>query len=177
MRSPLGSLAAAVSLVILSSCGDIQLTDTATYSCPQILIPLDTERVTRFAPGTGRDITDVVLEAEVKFLSGECSLEEDQIVMAFPIAVRGQRGPAENDGVESMDVFLAVSTPNREVLARRQLPMTLTFEGNRTTMVSSDTVTVTIPRDDQQTVDDFIVFLGMALSEEELAFNRQESRR
>ena len=177
MGTRFGWIAGLAGVATLAACGDLELTDTATFRCPEILIPLNTERVTRFAPGTGRDITDVVLQAEVKFLSGECTLEEDVISMTFPVAVRGERGPAEQDGVEVMDVFLAVSTPDREILTRRELPMTLPFEGNRTTIVSSDVVTVNIPRDDQQTVDDFVVFLGLALSREELAYNRQEQRR
>ena len=169
--------AAAVGMMALAGCEGIDLTQETAFRCPEILIPLNTERVTRFAPGTGRDITDVVLQAEVKFLSGECSLEEDNITMTFPIAVRGERGPAERDGVEVMDVFLAVATPDRKILTRREIPMTLPFEGNRTTIVSSDIVTVNIPRDEQQTVDDFLVFMGLALSRDELAYNREEQRR
>lgn len=172
-----GRLIAALGFGVLAGCSSLDLTQPAPLACPEILIPLHTERVTRFAPGGGRDITDILVRAEVKFLSGECSLSSDSITMTFPIAVRGERGPAENDGVEVMDVFLAVATQDREILTRREIPMTLPFQGNRTVIVSSDNVTVDIPRDDQQTVDDFVLFVGLALSAEELAYNRQEQRR
>lgn len=146
-------------------------------TCPNIRIPQDTERVTRFAPGDGRDITDVVLQAEVKFLSGECPIDEEEIEMTFPIAVRGLRGPADTDGVEDINVFIAVTTRDREVLQRRELPLTLRFEGNRNSIVSSDTVTVTIPKTPEQGSKNFLVFIGLVLSSEELAYNREESRR
>ncbi len=145
--------------------------------CPAIRIPLDTERVTRFADGPGRDITDVVMQAEIKFLSGECSVDEDEIEMTFPVAIRGVRGPADRDGIEKVDVFLAVTTRNRDVLQRRELPMTLQFVGNRTSIVSSDFVTIQIPKREDQSSKEFLVFLGLKLSKEELEYNRSESGR
>jgi len=40
-------------------------TPPETYiACPNILIPLGTDRETRFAPGEGRDITDIIVQAE-----------------------------------------------------------------------------------------------------------------
>lgn len=145
--------------------------------CPNIRIPLDTERVTRFADGPGRDITDVVMQAEIKFLSGECSVDEDEIEMTFPIAVRGVRGPADRDGVEQIKVFLAVTNRERDVLQRRELPMTLQFVGNRTSIVSGDRVTVVIPKEIDQSPKEFLVFLGLKLSKDELDYNRSESGR
>ncbi|MDW3206813.1 MAG: hypothetical protein R8L07_14850 [Alphaproteobacteria bacterium] len=146
-------------------------------ACPTIRIPLDTERVTRFADGPGRDITDVVMQAEIKFLSGECTVDEDEIEMTFPIAIRGVRGPADRDGVEQIEVFLAVTNRDRDVLQRRELPMTLKFVGNRTSIVSSDFVTIQIPKELDQTSKEFLVFLGLKLSKEELEYNRSESGR
>lgn len=145
--------------------------------CPQILIPLDTERLTRFAEGNGRDITDIVVQAEVKFLSGECEVDEDEIVMEFPIAVRGSRGPAERDGQEQVDVFMHVFTADRQTrLSSRDIPMSLEFTGNRTSMVAADRLTVRIPKQPDQDSRDFLVFLGLKLSREELNYNREESR-
>lgn len=145
--------------------------------CPAIRIPFDTERVTRFREGPGRDITDVVLQAEVKFLSGECTVGEEEIEMVFPIAVGGQRGPAETDGIEEVRVFLAVSTRDRQILTRRELPMTLNFSGNRTSIISSDFVTIQIPKRADQKPGEFVLFMGLALSEEEFAYNQEESGR
>jgi hypothetical protein len=145
--------------------------------CPRLLIPLDTERLTRFADGDGRDITDVVLQAEVKFLSGECDVDEDEITMEFPIAVRGSRGPAERDGQETVDVFMHVYTADRQTrLSSRDIPLSLEFAGNRTSIVAADRLTVRIPKQPDQDADDFVVFLGLKLSREELNYNREESR-
>jgi hypothetical protein len=146
-------------------------------SCPSILRAIDTERVTRFADGPGRDITDVVLLAEVRHLTGECQVDDDEIRMTFPIAIKGERGPADRDAREDVGVFLHVFTKEREPLSRRELPFTIQFPGNRTSIVTSDTVTVEIPKTPEQTSDDFVIYLGLMLSREELAFNREERRR
>lgn len=146
-------------------------------NCPTILRAIDTERVTRFADGPGRDITDIVLLAEVRHLSGECQVRDDEIRMTFPIAVRGERGPGDKDGVEQIGVFMHVFTRDRTPLARRELPFTLQFPGNRTAIVKSDVVTVEIPKTPTQSANDFVIYIGMMLSQEELAFNREESRR
>lgn len=160
-------------LTVLAACAE----PTKVIPCPPILIPLDTERVTRFAPGSGRDITDVVMRGEIRFLSGECTVKDEEVEMTFPIAVRGLRGPAQKTGVEPIRLFLAVSTPDRQILNRREMDMTLNFEGNRTTTVSADTVTVVIPKKEEQSARSFILFIGLVLSEEELQYNREESRR
>jgi len=164
---PIGLCAA-----VLAACAQPDI----AVRCPTIRLPLGTEQVTRFADGPGRDITDVVLQAEVKFLSGSCDIFEDNIEMTFPVAVRGVRGPADQDGMERVRVFMAISTIQREVLARREIPLTLQFAGNRTSIVSADTVTVDIPKTVDQDGEDFIVFLGFVLSEEELEYNRVEGR-
>ncbi|MEQ8440476.1 MAG: hypothetical protein RIM33_00970 [Alphaproteobacteria bacterium] len=162
----------AIGASVLAACSNPEI----AVRCPAIRLPLGTEQVTRFAPGAGRDITDVVLQAEVKFLSGECSVGEESIDMTFPVAVRGVRGPADTDGVEQVQVFMAVSTRQREVLARREIPLTLRFVGNRTSIVTADSVSVEIPKTADQDGEDFIVFLGFVLSEEELEYNRTEGR-
>ena len=160
-------------LLLLSACSG---TPDKLVTCPEILIPQNTERVTRFAPGEGRDITDIVLQGEVKFLSGECEIGEEEITLDLPIAVGGTSGPADTDRTESISVFIAVSTYDRQILTRRELPMTLNFTGNRTSVVTMDTVSLDIPKKPDQTAQDFVIFLGLVLSEEELAYNREESR-
>jgi len=97
--------------------------------------------------------------------------------MTFPVAIGGLRGGADRDGTETINLFLAVATQNRDILTRRELPMTLIFDGNRTSSVSSDTVTITIPKRPDQLAKEFVLFLGIVLTEDELEYNRQESRR
>ncbi|MCR9222319.1 MAG: hypothetical protein NXI21_19015 [Alphaproteobacteria bacterium] len=142
--------------------------------CPDIRIPQDTERLTRFRPGEGRDITDVRLEAEVAFLSGECEVEDDAIEMRFPVAVAGQRGPANEDGVSDVTLFVAVARPDRTILSRRELPLRLTFPGNKVRVIAREPLSIEIPKQETEGARDFLVFLGFALSREELAYNRAE---
>ena len=166
------NLVAVILSGFLAACANQQ---AATVECPEVRIPLNTERVTRFAPGEGRDITDVEVRAEIGFLSGECTVHDERVEMVFPIAVRGTKGPADTDNVEALSAFLAVSDRDRNVLSRRQLPFTLQFAGNETKVVNTDVITVTIPKTEEQSAKEFVVFLGFNLSREEYAFNREES--
>lgn len=172
VRRRLGrALGLALALTAAAACSS---DNPVRSGCPAIRIPADTERLTRFAEGGARDITDMRLQAGVTFLSGECEIEEEVITMTFPIAVRAERGPANDDGVSEVELFMAVTKPDRTILTRRALPITLRFPGNRTDVVASETISIEIPKKPEQTVDDFLVFLGFKLERAELEFNRSD---
>jgi len=169
LRLIIGSVLAAG---VLTACAN---RNVVHVDCPEIRIPINTDRITRFAPGDGRDITDVALRAEIGFLSGECIVYDEEIQMVFPVAIRGERGPAEDDYVEALSAFLAVANQDRQILSRRQLPFTIRFAGNETEVVNTDIITITIPKVEEQPSREFLVFLGLNLSREEYGFNREES--
>lgn len=144
--------------------------------CPDIRIPADTERLTRFRDGGGRDITDVRVQAEVTYLSGSCTVEDEAIELSFPIAVAAQRGPANDEGLADVRLFVAVTDRNREVLSRRELPLRLTFPGNKVRIIARENLSIDIPKTEEQGARDFLVFLGFALNAQELEYNRTEGR-
>jgi hypothetical protein len=144
--------------------------------CPEIRIPQNTDRMTRFVPGDGRDITDVRLKAEIRYLSGTCEVKEETISMSFPLVVGAQRGPANTDGVSDVAVFVAVAKPDRTILNRRELPFKLTFPGNKVRVIAREPLTVDIPKTAGQGARDFLIFMGFALTRDELDYNRSEER-
>ncbi|MEQ8602518.1 MAG: hypothetical protein RIB45_04305 [Marivibrio sp.] len=144
--------------------------------CPEIRIPADTERLTRFRDGAGRDITDVRLQAEVTYLSGSCSVEDEEITLNFPILVAGQRGPANEEGASDVRLFVAVTNRDREVLSRRELPLRLTFPGNKVRVNAREEISIEIPKTEDQRPRNFLIFLGFALAPAELDYNRTEGR-
>lgn len=170
-RSSLAALGGAMLLIAgCSAGGDV------TVKCPDIRIPADTERLTRFRDGGGRDITDVRLQAEVAYLSGTCTVDDEEIELSFPLAVAAQRGPANEAGAADVRLFVAVTTREREVLSRRELPLRLTFPGNKVRVNARERISIEIPKTEEQTARDFLVFLGFALEPNELEYNRTEGR-
>mgnify|MGYP003700412869 CR=1 FL=1 len=159
--------------LVLAGCS--ASTDLAV-KCPEIRIPQNTERLTRFREGDGRDITDVRLQAEVTYLSGACTVDDEAIEVTFPIAVAAQRGPANSEGLSNVMLFVAVATPEREILSRRELPLRLTFPGNKVRIIAREPITVEIPKTEEQTSKDFKIFLGFVLTRGELDYNRTEDR-
>jgi len=171
LRSSLTLLCGAVFLVAgCTGQGEVAI------DCPEIRIPADTERLTRFRDGGGRDITDVRLQAEVTYLSGTCAVDEEEIEMSFPVAVAGQRGPANEEGVSDVRLFVAVTTRDRQVLSRRELPLRLTFPGNKVRVNARDLLSIEIPKTEAQEARDFLIFLGFVLAPNELEYNRVEGR-
>lgn len=168
-----GIVAVAVVCMGLAACGDRGV----HIACPDVRILQNTERLTEYRDGPGRDITDIVLEAEVQYLSGECKVGKEQVVMDFPIAVGARRGPANSKGVSDVTLFLAVATRDREILSRRELPFRLIFPGNRLNIVNAERVEIKIPRKEGQPVTDFQIFIGFELTKGQLEFNRTQRRR
>lgn len=165
-------LLAMLAMAGLAACTGQQTNSGVT--CPEIRIPIDTERLTRFRVGPGRDITDIRLQAEVLFEAGTCTVEEELITMRFPVLVKGARGPANRDGLSDIGLFLAVTTQDRTILNRRAWTVPLVFEGSRNSSQVSETVIIDIPKTADQGGWDFIVFLGFELSPAEFDHNRAD---
>ncbi len=168
-----GGFIALVFTLALVGCGD----RGAHIVCPEIRIPQNTDRLIQYREGPGRDITDILLEAEVKFLSGECKVQDDEVVLTFPVAVGAKRGPANTRGTGNVSLFLAVTDQERNVLSRRNMPIQLSFPGNRVNIINAETVEFEIPKAEEQPVTDFLVFIGFELTREQLQFNREQPRR
>lgn len=166
-----GVLAAAC-LLLLAACGDRGV----HIRCPEVRIPQTTERLIEYREGPGRDITDVVMEVELKFLSGECKVNDERILMDFPVAVGARRGPANKSGRSEVTVILAVTDRDKNILQRREVPFVLVFPGNRVTIVNAERMEFRIPKTEEQSAEDFLVFLALKVTKEQRELNKSRSR-
>jgi hypothetical protein len=62
--------------------------------CPAVAKVEDASKLTRFA-GEGRDLTDVLFEAELTDIAASCSYGSDTIDMASRVRFVVSRGPAD----------------------------------------------------------------------------------
>lgn len=148
--------------------------------CPQILVPRETASATQFAEGPGRDLTDVVFEARVDRFSGFCETDIDyddktgEVEVELYLFFDAVRGPANTSRQGKLSYYVAIADKEENILQRRVFDSDVVFEGNRHRLQVREELTQTIPLSAGQLGDDFRIYVGLQLSEEQLEFNRNK---
>lgn len=158
----LGGLAAAAAA---SGCASQQV------PCPQVLKVQDAERLTRFT-GTGRDLTDVLFEAQVGEITGSCGVEENAIDMTMNVKFLAMRGPADRSRLGDFAYFVAIVDADGAVLARESFASSFEFAEAKSRTGLVEELQQRIPN--ASGVPPYTVYVGFALTPDELAFNRGE---
>ncbi|TQV83480.1 hypothetical protein [Denitrobaculum tricleocarpae] len=146
--------------------------DEAPPVCPEAIVIKDAERLVKFE-GPGRDLTDVRFELDIDGVQLACEYDDDQIESALGIRLIAARGPADTDRAASFSYFVAVATSNREILAREEFDLTIPFEGNRTRVIALEEVFPNIPLRPGRDGADYLVYIGLQLTADELQYNRE----
>ncbi len=135
-------------------------------------------QLTRFKPGPGRDITDILFEAEFVEISGTCEIDDDEIEVELKLVINASRGAADTSREASFAFILAVVDNDRNFIVhegralRRPFVGLVEFPGNQTRVIYTDKFELTIPKSPAQSADDFLIFISFELSADELEYNR-----
>ena len=147
--------------------------------CPEVLLLADAVKQTRFAPGPGRDIIDIVHEAEVTRVIGACEYDVDEdtgegtIDVELSVAIELARGQANTDDTAKFGYFIALTDLNEKVLQKSVFDGQAKFPGNQSRISWRDEpVTLTIPVKKGVDGTQFEIFVGMELSRDEVEYNR-----
>lgn len=162
---------AATAALGLAACAS----DAPRPPCPEIAVPQDAAHLVAFAEG-GRDLTDVRHELAIADVALGCEVEEDddKRVAEAELAVlfSGERGPASAADQVSFRYFVAVADRADRILARESFELTMEMPGNQRRVLTRDTVSPTIPLAEGRSPAAYKVYVGFVLSEEQLAYNR-----
>jgi hypothetical protein len=148
--------------------------------CPEIAIVQDLAELTLFAPGGGRDLTDVTLEARIAEFGGFCNTDIDEddgtgeVEVDLEVLFQATRGPASTARTANVTYFIAIADRNENILARETFESELEFEGNRNRIAYVEELTQTIPLRDGKVGEDFKIFIGFQLNDEQLKYNRNK---
>ena len=164
-RSSAWLLAAALALTACSK------EEEAQIACPAAEVLQDLGEFVRFKPGPGRDATDVLVEAWIDGLGGQCVLDGDELLAELTVRIGTRRGPATTTDKATIGYFVAITDLNRNVLQRQTFETTAPFS-SRKTILFEDVLDLTIPLSRGAQTDSFNIYVGLALSERELAHNR-----
>lgn len=167
-------------VLLVSGCGSSQAPDLAGR-CPRVSLLADAAALTQFAPGPGRDLTDVDYQAEFTDLQAECQVMEgrgnDRIVVVTVAPVMSVvRGPANDDRQAEFSYLVSVIGLDDSILNVQRFPIAVNFPGNLTRIIVTDDdppVTVRIPLTQSTAGRQYDILVGFQLTPDELEYNRR----
>ncbi|WP_259782250.1 hypothetical protein [Aestuariispira ectoiniformans] len=158
--------------VVLSACEGVNWSKPAPATCPEVRVLEDLGKVTRYKPGPGRDITDVLLEAEFSRVAGDCNVSDDSIEVGLYVGMNASQGPAEQSDAAEVNMIMAIADADRHIISRRSMPIKFSFAGNNSKIYYQERFLAEIPRKKDDNPEDYSIYLGYELSRDELNFNR-----
>jgi hypothetical protein len=168
-------LAATALLGALAGCGMFDR-EKRPGACPRFLILGGADEVTKFRPGTGRDVTDVAFRASVADFNGTCGYDKDSVKVTLNVVFEIERGPASTARDAAFQYFVAIPQFHPDPAGKQVFPVSARFEGAAPQLVFVDALAMTIPIKDKQLGADYEVYLGFQLTPDEIEWNRTHKR-
>jgi hypothetical protein len=169
-----GSLAALLTVgAALGGCGT-KIADAGTPACPRVALLADAAHMTVFRDGPGRDLTDIVYDADLGRISGQCVYTHDKskVTVEMRLAITAKRGPADRSRSAALPYFVAVVDNQSHVLARQEFDTTIAFQPDQTQAGTLEELEQIIKLNKDQPGSDFQVMVGFRLTPEQLKRNR-----
>ena len=151
-------------------------------ACPKVQLLKDTDTITTYRSGPGRDITDIRYEADLKGFKGECEyIGKDGVYSSVKVTLKIgfdiSRGPAEKSRVIDVQYFIAMPEFFPKPQGRQVFTARATFPPNRNTMrIVDDDVEISSPITKTRKGPSSKIYIGFQLTPEQLKFNRQKRR-
>lgn len=171
---------AVVLLATLATTACSMFDKTPPPPCPDVSVLGDAAHVTKFVDGPGRDLIDVRYEGDIADASGSCNYDINKETKAgtldveMTVAMDLSRGPAEHGGTVPVSYFVAITGKDKQILNKQHFSADVTFPPNTSELAWRDEpVYLSIPLKAGETGDDFQVFVGYDLSQDELQYNRK----
>ncbi len=160
-----------------ASLGACARPDAFAPACPQLALLPDGADLARFA-GSGRDITDLVLEAHLTAVPASCHWADErhkQVEAKLQVAISLNRGPAMPGRGIDVAYFTAVSEGDtifdKQVFAARA-----EFPANTDRLnVISQEISMLFPVSAEKSAAAYKIWVGFQLTPEELAINRSRT--
>lgn len=149
--------------------------------CPDINILADTAKFTRFKPGTGRDLTDVILQGEITGYTGSCKYDKDdkKLTVTLQVQMTFTRGPAAADNDAHIEYFIAVPAFFPKPEAKQVLGVQFAFAPPADHVrITDNEVQVELPvKDFAKDLPNREIYVGFQLPPEELDYNRRDKKK
>lgn len=154
--------------------------DPTPPSCPDVRILGGASTQTQFAAGGGQDLTDITAEARFTSFNANCieDIDPDTGIGTITVELNARfdvvRGPANSTGTATFPYFVTVTDREQNVINKNVFNMNVGFQRNAFRVKAlDDTVALVIPIRGERKGADFIVYLGLQLTELDLEYNRR----
>ena len=166
-----GLLAACSSLSVIGL-GDDE--EEQVQLCPAASILGNAERVAQFKQGAGRDLIDVMFQAEIGKLNMTCRYLKGRVVTDISFELIAERGPAARNRTGEFDYFVAISDPKGKVLAKENFHSKIAFAENRRRAGILEEIEQSIPLRKDEDGGAYEILVGFQLTEDQMKFNRRK---
>lgn len=158
--------------------GEAAARATQRADCPRIGVLADAADLTRFRDGGGEDLTEMVLDARVSGVRGQCDLARRAVNVELAITLDATRGPAAQGRVLDVPYFVAVMDGDGAILDKQVYQARFEFPPNRSTArLTNEGVKLTLPTAENLRGSAYSVSVGLQVDERELAYNRRRGPR
>jgi hypothetical protein len=164
-------------LVSLAAAALLSACNRTPPPCPRATILNEGASVTKFREGTGRDLTDVVAQAQIVDTAVECGYDRTGVDVAMQIAIAATRGPADRARMADFDYFVAVADSQRNILAKEVFRVRIAFPDTQTRVGTIEQIEPRIPLKDRAQGVSYQIVVGFQLTPEELEWNRTQRTR
>lgn len=153
--------------------------DTIDVACPPFGSLKGAEELTRFRPGEGRDLTDVMFSVKIGRVVGACQVTQSTQIAAVNagLEVLAERGPAMETDAAALEYFIAIRAPNGEIASRDAFTLALDFRDGVRETRATDILTFTIPNATPEALRGYRIFFGLQMSRDEWEFSQRSRGR
>ncbi|HEX7774973.1 MAG TPA: hypothetical protein VF449_00435 [Parvibaculum sp.] len=154
---------------------DADIEAAAPQPCPTVGVLDGADRVTVFN-GRGRDLTDVVLRAEIRKAVTQCKYDTDEHTISVDLAFDGlaEMGPAAASRDQTLKGFVAITRTDGKIVNKQEFDMPVTFDGAtrqvRFEKVIEDSV---VPYGGTVNGSIYQFLVGFQLTHDQLEYNRK----
>ncbi len=164
-------------VLVATGCGMFGGAKVAQHPCPQAGILKDAQRLTKFLPGPGRDLTDVVFQIRLANVRTKCTYGKSGVKIDMLVDISAERGPADKSRKAVFAYFVAIANPAGTILARERFTALIPFVPNVSRAIASEELEQMIPLPRGRSAENYRIIVGLQVTREELKFNRRSRQR
>lgn len=182
MIRTLSVIAATVALpLVLTGCGwfgggSSKEAAAAAY-CPTPFTVQDTQRLTHFKPGAGRDPRDVAFEALLVRTDSACSIKSNTLEVSVFMQIAVNAGPSVGPGVTRVPFFVRVMDASGNVVAGRDDLADYKLSAASPRAMSREELAIKLRFNELPDLGAYRIAVGLKPSPDELEFNRRAAQR
>jgi hypothetical protein len=142
--------------------------------CPSAGIVGELSQLTRYRPGEGRDLSDVLYTLRVAEVGRACKVDRAGANVDLRVVFVAERGPAAapNEAVD-FEYFVAVANTADQVIAKELFRSRIDFGGRNRIAVAEEQTVQRVPVARQRESASSRIIVGLQLTPEELGEKRQ----